>query len=110
MPIPDAARIVLDGSCWASFMDFYWAVLKAIEAPEWHGYSADVLNDSMVFGAINGREPPYDLLIVGLRSSDVAHEIEIFRETLAYGRAELRAQRGMDAEVSIRVEGQQQVI
>lgn len=91
-------------------MDFYRAVLEAIEAPEWHGYSPDALNDSMVFGGINGREPPYGLLIVGLRSSDVAREIQLVRETLAGGRVEFRAQRGMDAEVSIRVEGQQEVV
>ena len=54
----DAERIDVDATLWTSVRDFYQDVLQAVRAPKGHGMSPDALNDSMVFGGMNGQEPP----------------------------------------------------
>jgi RNAse (barnase) inhibitor barstar len=39
--------IELDAENWETAIDFYKALLPALGAPEWHGYSPDALIDSM---------------------------------------------------------------
>lgn len=106
---PTPTWIDLDASKWRTVQDFYDAVLAAIEAPAWHGRSPDALNDSMVFGGINGLMPPYDLVIRNLNSPEIARSVDQVRQILAIGRAEFRAQHGRQVEVSIRLEGQSPV-
>jgi hypothetical protein len=60
--------------------------LTTIGAPEWHGRSPDALNDSMVFGRINARPPPYDLVVANLHVLETAQHVDIMRGVLASGR------------------------
>ena len=39
--------------------NLYDRLLKALEAPGWHGHNIDALIDSMIYGGANGVEPPY---------------------------------------------------
>lgn len=109
MPAAEPIRIDLDASTWKDVLDFYRAVLAALQAPDRHGCSPDALNDSMVFGGVNGLQPPYDLVIQNLHAPQIAREIDQVRWILEIGRAEFRAMRGRDVEVSIRMEGQHPV-
>jgi hypothetical protein len=57
--------IKLDASQWNTPADFYSAILLSLKAPDWHGKSVNALIDSMVYGGINGIEPPYKIWLVG---------------------------------------------
>ena len=52
-------HIEIDASCWRGPLDFYDAILAALDAPGWHGHSVDALIDSIIVGNINGVDPPY---------------------------------------------------
>jgi RNAse (barnase) inhibitor barstar len=58
-------EINLNGAPWQDATDFYTDLLKALEAPEWHGRNLDALWDSITAGAINGVNPPFTLRIHG---------------------------------------------
>jgi RNAse (barnase) inhibitor barstar len=45
--------IKLDARQWKTPLDFYDALLSALEAPEWHGRSINALIDSLWFGEIS---------------------------------------------------------
>jgi hypothetical protein len=102
-------RIELDAANWTTVLDFMNALLEAIRAPYEHGYSPDAFNDSMVFGGMNGRDPPYDVVIMNLRSEEIAEYVDLMREVLAGGRADFIALHGHDVEVSIRLDGQSRI-
>ena len=55
----------LDASEWNTPTDFYDSILFVLEAPHWHGSNVNALIDSMVYGSINGVEPPYKIWIKG---------------------------------------------
>jgi hypothetical protein len=55
----------LDASEWKTPMDFYESILALLEAPHWHGTNMNALIDSMIYGGINGVEPPYKIWIKG---------------------------------------------
>lgn len=102
----DAERIDVDATLCTSVLDFYHDVLRAVRTPKGHGMSPDALHDSTVFGGMNGREPPYDIVISKLGSPEIEKHIDIVREVIAEGRAYLRKHYGHDAEISIRLDGQ----
>lgn len=59
--------IELKADTWRSAMDCVTALKAAIEAPEWHGSSADAFADTMVFHEeVNGLKSPYRILVTGL--------------------------------------------
>jgi Barstar (barnase inhibitor) len=66
--------IKLDASGWKVPLDFYDALLAALEAPEWHGRSINALIDSMVWGNINAIEPPYRILVA--RTSNLPNAVK----------------------------------
>ena len=55
----------LDAGRWKTMGDFYDALLAAIQAPRQHGRGLDALIDSMIYGGINGIEPPYRIEVTG---------------------------------------------
>ena len=69
--------IKLDASQWKMPLDFYNSLLPHLEAPNWHGTNVNALVDSMVFGNINGIEPPYKIWIVGAAGLATAARQEI---------------------------------
>ena len=102
-------RIELDASGWITVLDFLRALREAIQAPAGHGWSPDAFNDSMVFGGMNGREPPYDIVIINLRDPEIAEYVDVIRDVVAGGRADHIASHGRDVEVSIRLDGQPRI-
>jgi hypothetical protein len=58
--------IIVSARDWVSLSDFYKAILGALEAPEWHGHNVNALIDSIVYGNINGLEPPFRLDIIDM--------------------------------------------
>ena len=60
-------RIVeLRAEDWVTAMDFLGALKDAIGAPDWHGDSADVFLDSMIYhDDINVLKSPYTIRILG---------------------------------------------
>ena len=69
--------IKLDAGGWKVPLDFYEALLAALEAPDWHGRSINALIDSMVWGNINAIEPPYRILIVATSNLPMAVKKEL---------------------------------
>ena len=71
--------IKLDASGWKTPLDFYEALLLALEAPHWHGRSIDALVDSMVYRRINGIDAPYRIWMVGTAGlpTDTKAEIDL---------------------------------
>lgn len=55
----------LDASEWKTPLDFYESILAVLEAPHWHGANMNALIDSLIYGGINGIEPPYKIWIKG---------------------------------------------
>jgi hypothetical protein len=70
--------IKLDATDWKVPLDFYEALLPALEAPDWHGRNINALIDSMVYGNINGIESPYRIWIAGTAAlpADVKTELD----------------------------------
>lgn len=65
--------IDLDGQGWVEELDAIEALLRALEAPDWHGRNMNALIDSIATGGINRVEPPYEVRIHGASSmSEVA--------------------------------------
>src|SRR5689334_10641965 len=58
-------RIEIRAENWRGVLDFYTALLAALEAPPGHGRNINALVDSMVWGGMNELEPPYAIPIVG---------------------------------------------
>ena len=70
--------INLDASDWTDVQIFYGTLLNALDAPFWHGKNINALIDSIVWGDINGVEPPYTICISNFQkaSSVVREEVE----------------------------------
>lgn len=97
-------QIVLDGSAMSSAGHFYQALIEALEAPNGHGRSPDAFVDSMIYGGINAAEPPYEVVVVNVGARRRVREaVELLASVLQEARAERRAHRGDDVEVSIRL-------
>jgi RNAse (barnase) inhibitor barstar len=66
-----------DTKSWSAVLDVYEAICEALESSRWHGHSIDALIDSMVYGGINGIEPPYTLRFLNVEGAcpDVRNEI-----------------------------------
>lgn len=63
-------HIEIDASCWRGPLDFYDAILAALDAPGWHGHSVDALIDSIIVGNINGVDPPYRIEVSNLLDAE----------------------------------------
>lgn len=95
--------IKLDASGWLKDSDPYRALLEAINAPSWHGCSVDALIDSMIWGGINGVEPPYVVQIVNLTlvPTQVQEVVHLIQKHLAAARLEFNQIKGRDVAVAI---------
>src|SRR5271169_4718699 len=95
--------IMLDGSQWKSYEDFYRALFAALGAPDWHGDNVNALVDSMIWGGINKLEPPYTVRVAGTKNlpKEVHDEVELARLALSEGRQDFRERKGRDIEVSL---------
>ena len=67
----------LQASEWKTPSDFYESILAVLEAPRWHGTGVDALIDSMIYGGINGIEPPYRIWIKGTADLPVPVKAEL---------------------------------
>ncbi len=69
----------LDARQWSDVLDFYDALLAALQAPDWHGRSFDALVDSMIIGGVNEVVPPYRVEVVGLdkAAGEIATEVKV---------------------------------
>lgn len=65
---------------WNTILDFYEAILGALQAPEWHGTNANALIDSMVYGSINGVEPPFRLDIIEMSTLPLPLKMAVAEE------------------------------
>ena len=101
--VPDFEKqwrtIKLDATGWKTPVDFYDAILAALEAPHWHGKNANALRDSMWGGDINGIEPPYRIWITGTAKlpGDVAREVE-------YMVTDINKVQGKDADILFQID------
>ncbi len=97
--------IELDATKWKKVLDFYADILRALEAPEWHGESIDALIDSMIYGRINAIEPPYVVRVLGASAlpKDVREHVDIVRDALVEARVQLRKWHKRDVEVSFEI-------
>lgn len=62
-----ATEIVIDWAELKSEEAFYETVLPQLDAPDWHGRNLSALWDSVGVGQINGIEPPYRVVVLGIR-------------------------------------------
>lgn len=95
--------IELQAGAWRSILDFYRALLAALQAPSWHGESLDAVIDSVVWGGINGLQPPYTIRITGGASltPDIREEIELLARHIAEHREDHRRWHSRDVEVAL---------
>lgn len=102
---PPDPIITLDARQWRSILDFYEALLTALEAPFWHGTSINALVDSMIWGGINYVEPPYRVQIINSDAipGEMRDEILETAGALARARAEYELQNGEDVRVSMEI-------
>jgi hypothetical protein len=95
--------IELDATQWQTVLDFYYALLASIGAPEWHGISPDALVDSMIWGGINAVEPPYTVRISGLSTApkEVRDHVQLVSDVLVDARIYRKRHKGDDVDVSV---------
>ena len=86
---PARCEIALDATSWKVPLDFYYALLPAIGAPNWHGESIAAINDSMIGGGINKLKPPYAVRIYNVGNVPAAVVDEVERAVTSF--AEVRA-------------------
>ena len=90
-------QIIIDASKWTDRHDFYFGVLVALGAPEWHGDNLDALYDSIVTDNINAVAAPYVVRIINSAnltpdvSSLVADLLQLFDEVRAEAGIEVYA-------------------
>jgi hypothetical protein len=103
-PTPDADDVPvirLNGRGWRGVLDFYAALFDALESPVGHGHSPDALVDSIVWGGMNGREPPYRIIVTSLSNPEIRAEVSLCGRCIAESRQEYRRTKGEDVKVSL---------
>ncbi len=96
----------LDASEWTDITVFYDALLYALDAPFWHGRNINALIDSMVWGDINGIEPPYKICISNFQkaSAEVREEIEALAKDILSSKAEHYRMYGQEPEIFLEIQ------
>lgn len=102
----DIPLIELDATRWRNVLDFYDALKRALRSPDGHGGSPDAWVDSMIYGGMNGVEPPYVIRIVGTAHcrAGLKAEIDLLAEVIRDARAWKLEHYGVDVEVSFQIE------
>jgi RNAse (barnase) inhibitor barstar len=98
--------IALDAARWQTALEFYEDLLSALDAPFWHGRNLNALYDSIVWGDINGVEPPYTVHIRNLSRAgeDAKEELDVFFTHLPEQEAERVKLQGEPSGVVFEVE------
>ncbi len=97
----DVPAVSLNGSGWRDVQDFYDALFSALESPQWHGQSPDALVDSIVWGGINGRKPPYCVIVTSLSDPEIREHVALCGRCIAQSRQEYRQLKGEDVKVAL---------
>jgi hypothetical protein len=97
----DIPVIRLDASGWNGYLDLYRAIFDALRSPAWHGTSPDALVDSMVWGGINGRQPPYRIVVESLSDPEMRAHIALCGRVIGESRKEYMDVNGEDVTVSL---------
>jgi len=99
--------IELRSENWTSVLDFYRALLKTLQAPSWHSAGVNAAIDSIVWGGINGVNPPYKIRITGTEAlaPAIREEIELLAKLIQKHRVDYQRQNGTDVEVSLELVG-----
>jgi hypothetical protein len=95
--------IQLDATNWTKKVDFGNALVEALGGVEGVGRSVDALLEVMIWSDDLAKiRPPYRIQISGTAGlpEDVIEEIRFIERVLPHVRAEYRARRGADIEVS----------
>jgi hypothetical protein len=97
--------IELDASTWKTALDFCDALRDALDAPFWHGDSVDAFIDSMIYGGINGIEPPYTVRVRFTKEvpAEVREAVETLQKYLSIARQEHRVSTGEDVDVRLEI-------
>jgi hypothetical protein len=72
--------IELDATKWETVLDFYYALLAAVEAPKGHGKSPDALIDSMIWGGMNMDLPHHESHIKNVSGAGTGRRDTAIRE------------------------------
>ena len=102
---PTTREIALDATNWKVPLDFYYALLPAIGAPDWHSASVASINDSMIGGGINALEPPYAVRVYNMDGvpAAVVEEVEYAVASFARVRASFCETHRENVEVSMEI-------
>jgi hypothetical protein len=95
--------IILDGSGWKTVLEFYSALLSALGPLGGHGSSVDAFIDSMIYGGMLKTDPPYEVIVRNVSSSEVRRGVEELSDALAEARSWRRKHYGDDVEVALRL-------
>jgi len=97
--------IKLHASAWSGILDFYEELLEALDAAFWHGRNINALIDSMVWGGINGIDPPYTVQIGGLHEApqEIQDEVRLTKQDIDEARREFYKIKGHDVNVHIEI-------
>jgi hypothetical protein len=93
--------IRLNGSGWRDVFQFYDALLEALGSPPWHARSPDGLVDSIVWGGINERKPPYRIVVMAVSNAEVRAHIALCGECIDRSRYEYAMVNDEDPRVSL---------
>lgn len=93
----------LDGSRWTNVLDFYAALLEALQPLCVHGTSVDAFIDSMIYGGMLAAEPPYEVIVQGVQASEVRQAVEELSLALVDARQWRQRHYGDDVEISLRL-------
>ena len=97
--------IFLDATKWERPVDFYKSLLIALESPSGHGLNINALIDSMVYGGINGVEPPYLIQVQNTSQApeDVMREVKLVEKHIPIARNERMHSSGLDCDIKFEV-------
>lgn len=94
-------KIELNANGWSTIIDFYDDLLKEIGAPSWHGKNVNAIIDSMIWGDINCTEPPYKIMLHGVRNlpTEIQSEIDNTISHIAKARIDYLRRKGREPDV-----------
>jgi RNAse (barnase) inhibitor barstar len=92
--VDEMKDIVLDASAWRDRDDFYYALLPALGAPDWHGRNLDALNDSIAGDDISAVRLPFRIKITN--ASSVPADLQKYLFKFADLITDIRVSRGCE--------------
>ena len=97
--------INISAKSWKTALDFCEDLLKGVSAPDWHGKSIDALIDSIVYGGINGIEPPYVVRITDTDQlpTSIMEHVRLVKREIAKARIENKITTGVDVGVEFEI-------